>query len=109
MRIEFATGRALSYPLQFSWLGTAAIIGCPVTPEVVEDEGNYSKVAAGQWRTIKFAVSLDRSCHPAFRQADQEASPPPNRQPVVASRCHAPRWRGHEFRADRIGDGFAQN
>src|ERR1700738_1216007 len=49
----------------------------PVTPEVVEDQGNYSKVAAGQWRTIKFAVSLDRSCDPAFRQADQEASPPP--------------------------------
>jgi hypothetical protein len=43
----------------------------PVTPEVVEDEGNYSKVATGQWRTIKFAVSLDRSCDQAFSTRSQ--------------------------------------
>jgi hypothetical protein len=59
MRIEFATGEALSYPLQLSCPGLVAITGClGLLGSMMENEGNGLKVVEGKRRTIKFAVSL---------------------------------------------------
>src|ERR1700688_158138 len=56
------------------------------------DESHYVKVTTGQPRTIKFAVKFQTQTRPVSR-----------------SRCDASFRRCHEFRADRIGDGLAQD
>src|SRR6476620_8625897 len=74
MRIEFATGEAPSYPLQFSSPRPVAITGCPLPQEaILEEEGSYLRVTTGQLRTIKFDVRFRPQTRPVVLSSIRQA------------------------------------